>query len=171
MFIFVAMLFLATVPAFGADLGVQDINVGMTKIDVLDKLKAHKSARCNEKRNYCTENTRIKGPVIITYQFGESTSRLGSIGVSFPNRYYDAMVDGLKDKYGVPTASRKTVWKNKRGAAFDNIETVWETLEGSVTIVPLGESTDLGEITILDSSIIDTEMAAEKVKNKKEPGF
>lgn len=164
-------IMLMTAKAFAAPIGVQDINVGMTKTETIEKLKARKIANCNEKRNYCTESAFIKRPVFITYSFGETTGKLESIHMWFYNKFYDGMLDGLKEKYSKPTTTRKTLWQNKAGATFDNIETIWQMPEGDIVLSTLGQSVDKGEITMISKSVTEQESANKREFDKKQPGF
>jgi hypothetical protein len=164
-----AMFIMTPVTGHGAPLGVRDVNIGMDKMEVVDLLKGHKDSKCED--NYCTEYAFVIKPVQIQYYFGRKTGKLISMRLTYRNRFNDAMLSGLKEKFGPPIGQRTKVWQNLVGAKFDNTEWIWEFAEGSIVLDQIGEKMDDGVIIMTSTGLTKEEMAAENVQDKKQPGF
>jgi hypothetical protein len=95
------------------------------------------------KLQVCNGRTSIAGSDADANVVIGPDGRLQRIWLTISASSHDATLDALKLKYGVPKSSRRSTVRNRFGAAFHQLETVWHGDDGQVlTVSRYGATTE-----------------------------
>jgi hypothetical protein len=167
-FLLTALVVLTTSTAYAAKLGIREIELGMGKQQAMELLNKHPGIKCIS--NSCREEAEIIRPAKFFYMFGSENGKLNSIGIEFDDSHFDAMLQGMIDKYGKETEIQHGIWQSKGGVKLNNSVYVWILIDGQMKASKIGNKMGVSSIIMLGNDYLE-EMRLRKMKDKQLPGF
>lgn len=163
-------LFLCASPmdSSASNLGIRDIEIGMSKNQAIELISKHPGAKCYV--SFCEEKTEIIRPVKIMYQFGRHVEKLLYIKTEFQSFNHSTMLQAMIDKYGKEDITEDELWENKAGTKYNNTVSSWNLPDGRLYVKRIGPRTGVGEIEMV-SSDLQEEIKLQKQKDRTVQGF